>query len=150
MKHTLTRLFSKIIATAVLAGFLLVPVPAMAADPPAAGGTSGTGVNVFQSCNAAAGASGSSGGGNQICGAKDDPDAFSKLVQNVINMILMLLGMAAVIMIIIGGVRYVTSNGDPQQTKSAKDTIMYAVIGLVVAIMAYAIVGFVIARLKDN
>jgi multisubunit Na+/H+ antiporter MnhB subunit len=47
-------------------------------------------------------------------------------------------------MIIIGGIRYTTSNGESSQIKSAKDTIMYAVIGLVVAILAYSIVNFVV------
>jgi multisubunit Na+/H+ antiporter MnhB subunit len=56
--------------------------------------------------------------------------------------------MIAVIMIVIGGIRYTTSNGDSSQVKSAKDTIMYAVIGLVVAILAYAIVNFILSAFK--
>jgi hypothetical protein len=47
-------------------------------------------------------------------------------------------------MIIVGGIRYTTSNGDSGRIKAAKDTITYAVVGLVVAILAYAIVNFVI------
>lgn len=76
-----------------------------------------------------------------ICGAATDDDV-SGLTQNVITTLFVILGAIAVIMIVIGGIRYTTSNGDSSQTKSAKDTIMYAVIGLVVAIMAYAIVSF--------
>ena len=65
-------------------------------------------------------------------------------IKNVVNVMLFILGAIAVIMIIIGGIRYATSGGDASQTKSAKDTILYAVIGLVVAILAYAIVNFII------
>ena len=49
-------------------------------------------------------------------------------------------------MIVIGGIKYTVSNGDTTAVTSAKNTILYAVIGLVVAIMAYAIVSFVITR----
>lgn len=103
----------------------------------------GTGINVFQNCDTAGGTT----SGQQICGAKDDPEAFTKMMTNIINAIFFVLGMIAVIMIIVGGVKYTTSNGDPQGIKSAKDTIMYAVIGLVVAILAYTIVNFVVASL---
>jgi len=61
---------------------------------------------------------------------------------------LVVMGMVAVIMIVVGGVRYTTSNGDSSAIKSAKDTILYAVVGLVVAMMAFAIVNFVIDRFK--
>ncbi|HCH34077.1 MAG: hypothetical protein UY35_C0009G0022 [Candidatus Saccharibacteria bacterium GW2011_GWC2_48_9] len=67
-------------------------------------------------------------------------------IEIVSNILLFLIGLAAVIMIIIGGIRYTTSNGDPSQTKAAKDTILYAVIGIVVALMAFAIVRFVVDR----
>jgi hypothetical protein len=66
------------------------------------------------------------------------------MIEIVINTALFILGMVAVLMIVIGGIRYTTSAGNPSQTKSAKDTILYAVIGLVVAIMAYTIVNFVL------
>lgn len=67
-------------------------------------------------------------------------------IEIVSNILLFLIGLAAVIMIIIGGIRYTTSNGDASQTKAAKDTILYAVIGIVVALMAFAIVRFVVDR----
>lgn len=69
-------------------------------------------------------------------------------VKSVINVILYIIGAIAVLMIVIGGLRYVISGGDSSQTKSAKDTILYAVIGLVIAVMAYAIVNFVVANLN--
>ena len=71
-----------------------------------------------------------------------------KAIKAVVNMLLFLLGAVAVVMIVIGGVKYTTSNGDASAVTSAKNTILYSVIGLVVAIMAYAIVNFVIDAFK--
>lgn len=65
-------------------------------------------------------------------------------IQQIVNVLLFIIGAVAVIMIVVGGIRYVVSNGDSSQITSAKNTILYAVIGLVVAILAYAIVNFVI------
>ena len=66
------------------------------------------------------------------------------IIQSIVNLLLYITGAVAVIMIVIGGIKYVTSGGDSSQTKSAKDTILYAVVGLIVAIVAYAVVNFVI------
>lgn len=64
-----------------------------------------------------------------------------------INTLIYVVGAVAVLMIIVGGLRYVLSGGDASQTKNAKDTILYAIIGVVIAIMAYAIVNFVVINL---
>ncbi|HEU0266260.1 MAG TPA: pilin [Candidatus Saccharimonadaceae bacterium] len=72
---------------------------------------------------------------------------FQGFIKKIVNLLLYVLGAVAVIMIVIGGVRYTTSNGDSSQTKGAKDTIMYAVIGLIVAVLAYSIVNFVLKSL---
>lgn len=74
-------------------------------------------------------------------------DSFTNLLTNIINILLFIIGAVAVIMIIIGGIKYTTSNGDQAQVTSAKNTILYAVVGLVVAIMSYAIVNFVLKSL---
>lgn len=71
---------------------------------------------------------------------------FNGIVRTITNVLLFLIGLVSVIMIIIGGFRYITSNGAPDQAKAARNTIMYAVIGLILAIAAYAIVRFVIGR----
>ena len=65
-------------------------------------------------------------------------------VHNLINLIIYAIGMIAVIMIVLGGIRYTISSGEQSQLKGAKDTIMYAVIGLIVAVVAYAVVGLVV------
>jgi hypothetical protein len=124
----------------LLFSLALLAAPLMSVAMPQAAFAAG--VDVFSNC----GSTGASG--TQICGAKDDSNGFNKLMQNIISTLLVVLGMIAVVMIVIGGIRYTTSNGDPSQVKSAKDTILYAVVGLVVAIMAYAIVNFVISQFK--
>lgn len=63
------------------------------------------------------------------------------------NTLLFLVGAVAVIALIYGGFLYVTSAGDPGRTKTAKDTIVYSVVGIVVAMLAYAIVNFVVGAL---
>ena len=73
--------------------------------------------------------------------------SFTNLLESIINILLFIIGAIAVIMIIIGGIKYTTSNGDQAQVTSAKNTIMYSVVGLVVAIMAYSIVNFVVKQL---
>jgi hypothetical protein len=60
------------------------------------------------------------------------------------NILLFLIGAISVIMLVIGGFRYVTSNGEASAVTSAKNTILYALIGVIVAILAYAAVDFVI------
>jgi len=68
--------------------------------------------------------------------------------KTIVNVMLYILGAISVIMIVIGGIRYTISGGDSSSTKAAKDTILYAVIGLIVAILAYAIVNFVLTSFK--
>lgn len=77
-------------------------------------------------------------------GGNDSGGTLQARIKTIVNTLLFVLGSIAVVMIVIGGIRYTISNGESSQIKSAKDTIMYAVIGLVVAILAYAIVNFVV------
>lgn len=66
------------------------------------------------------------------------------------NILLFIIGAIAVIMLIIGGVRYVVSAGDQNAVTSAKNTILYAIIGIVVAFLAYAAVNFVSNQLQTG
>lgn len=68
-------------------------------------------------------------------------------VKSIINGVLYVVGILAVVMVIIGGVKYTTSGGDSSAVTSAKNTILYGIIGLVIAILAYAIVNFVVGKL---
>lgn len=70
--------------------------------------------------------------------------------RQITNTILYIVGVIAVIMLIIGGIRYVISGGDSKKVTDAKNTVLYAIIGLVVAVFAYAIVNFVITSLPSS
>lgn len=83
------------------------------------------------------------GGVNKV-GGNENNTSLEDNLKTIVNILLFLIGAVAVIMIIIGGIRYTTSNGDSSSMTSAKNTILYAVVGLIVAIMAYAIVNFVV------
>lgn len=60
------------------------------------------------------------------------------------NIILYIVGIISVIMLIWGGIRYITSGGDNKKVTDAKNTVLYAIIGLIIAILAFAIVNFVL------
>lgn len=72
--------------------------------------------------------------------------SFPEIVQNIINVILYIVGILAVVMIIFGGIQYTTSAGDTSKVTKAKNTILYGIVGLVISILAYAIVNFVISK----
>lgn len=74
-------------------------------------------------------------------------DDIVKLIVNLIHIALAIAGVAAVIFIIIGGIKYITSAGSPDGTKSAKNTLTNAVLGLVISAGAYLIVTFIIGKL---
>ena len=74
-------------------------------------------------------------------------DGDKGLIKTVVNVLLWAVGILSVIMIIFSGLRYITSAGDASKTKSAQSTLIYSVVGLIVAIMAYAIVNMVTNRL---
>ena len=65
-------------------------------------------------------------------------------VTNILNAVIGVLGLICVVVMIIGGVNYMTSSGDAGKVKKAKDTILYGLIGLVVCVLAFALVNFVI------
>ena len=68
-------------------------------------------------------------------------------ITGILNGIIAALGIVAVIVIIIGGIGYMTSTGDPGKIKKAKDTILYGLIGLIVVALALVIVNFVIVNI---
>lgn len=83
---------------------------------------------------------------NKTSGCSDG-EALGNIFATIANIILFLVGAVAVIMLIIGGFRYVTSNGDANAISGAKNTILYAVIGIVVAFMSFAAVNFIVTSL---
>ena len=91
-----------------------------------------------------------SGGGNTIgtpVQPVDDEGDLWTSVSSIIKAVIGVLGLVCVIVIIIGGVNYMTSSGDAGKVKKAKDTILYGVIGLVICVLAFAIVNFVLDRI---
>lgn len=70
--------------------------------------------------------------------------------KQVTNTVLYIVGIIAVIMLIIGGIRYVTSGGDAKKVTDAKNTVLYAIIGLIISFLAFAIVNFVITALPSS
>ncbi|MBP9827258.1 hypothetical protein KBC99_02140 [Candidatus Saccharibacteria bacterium] len=119
----LSRLLTALVLTAVLA-LAVSPAPALAAD-----------------CNTINGIA-----NGAECGNTGRGPTLTGGIKTAVNTMLFVLGIASVIVIIVAGYQYVFSAGNPQSTARAKDTILYAVIGLVVAILAYAIVNFVIGQ----
>ena len=120
-------LFAKAVLATALVFSLGMAVPALAAPS-----------DVFnkKACN----------GNTTVCPSSSD-DGLFKIARNIINVILTAAGIISVIVIIIGGISYTVSSGDQAKVKKAKDTILYAVIGLAVSIMSFAIVNFVLTRL---
>ena len=66
----------------------------------------------------------------------------------IVNVLLFIIGAVSVVMLIYGGIRYTTSGGNANSVTAAKNTIMYAIIGLIIAIFAFAIVNFVVGELN--
>ncbi len=71
-------------------------------------------------------------------------------VTGILNAVVGVLSFVCVVVIIIGGVTYMTSSGDAGKVKKAKDTILYGVIGLAVCVLAFAIVNFVISGILEG
>jgi hypothetical protein len=125
------RLFA---ALAVLS--LLVLAPAVSAyNPLDKACQSGT--------NTSAACSGKTGG---ISGATDPISGTSGLLRRVTTLIAIIAGVAAVIVVIIGGLQYITSAGDPQKASSARSTILGALIGLVIIAAAEGILRFILSK----
>ena len=72
------------------------------------------------------------------------------IFRTITNVLLFLVGAVSVIMLIIGGIRYTISGGDSTAVTAAKNTILYAVIGIVVSLLAYALVNFVITSFAEG
>lgn len=84
-----------------------------------------------------------------FCDEKGQDDLIAT-VKNVLNAVYFWVGIIAVIFIIIGGVNYTISQGDPGKVAKAKSTILYAIVGLVVSLLAFAITEFVLNALGGN
>lgn len=115
-----------------LAAPALVPVAVSAADIQK-GLECGSNLDLsdIDSCNADTGTSDTDLGG---------------LLKNIVNILSIIVGVVAVIMIIIGGFRYITSGGESSNVSGAKNTLIYAIVGLVIVALAQFIVHFVLSQ----
>ena len=86
----------------------------------------------------------------QCDGCPSDLFGDTGVFRQITNTILYIVGIIAVIMLIIGGIRYVVSGGDSKKVTDAKNTVLYAIIGLVISFLAFAIVNFVINALPSS
>ena len=87
-------------------------------------------------------ASGSTGPGLELVGNKD-PN-LKLYVTNILNGVIAILSFACVVVIIIGGVQYMTSAGETQKTEKGKKTIIYGLVGMAICVLSFAIVNFAI------
>ena len=71
-------------------------------------------------------------------------------ITDILNAVIGILGLVCVIIMIVGGVQYMTSSGDAGKVKKAKDTILYGLIGLIVCVLAFAIVNFVLSSILSQ
>lgn len=81
------------------------------------------------------------------CKDLSKPDGLSNTLKNATNTVLFIAGALAVIMIIYGSIRFMTAHGNEKQVESARLIVTYSVIGLIIAILAYALVNFVLSNL---
>ena len=91
-----------------------------------------------------------SGGVSSSQGDDVPQDLANDVFKNIVNILLFIIGAVSVIMLIYGGIRYTTSGGNANNVTAAKNTIMYSIIGLVVAILAFAVVQFVVNQVMDS
>lgn len=131
----MTQTIKTIVTSILFAAMLLVPV--MMAGTAHAQNEIKNGL-----CQGANLQVGSSGG----CTTGDPEGKVNSTIEWVINVFSIVVGVVAVIMIIIGGFKYITSSGDSNNVTSAKNTILYAIIGLVIVALAQFIVKFVLSK----
>ena len=80
----------------------------------------------------------------------DSTSKVNDILKAVLNILSLVIGIISVIMVIIGGIRFVTSQGEGSSTAAARGTIIYALVGLVIAALAQALVIFVVGRASST
>ena len=83
-------------------------------------------------------------------GCTEDPNSptVNSTIKTVVTLLSFVVGILSVIMIMVGGLKYITSGGDSAKVTSAKSTILYAVIGIVITVLAQVIVRFTLNKIK--
>lgn len=83
-------------------------------------------------------------------GGGDSNQTINKVIRTIINLLSVVVGIVAVIMIIVGGLRYITSGGSDTSVTGAKNTILYAIIGLIIVALAQILVRFVLSKVTQT
>ncbi len=84
------------------------------------------------------------------CSTSDATQKINALIHTVVNLLSAIVGVVAVIMIIVGGLRYITSGGNDTSVTSAKNTILYAIIGLIIVALAQILVRFTLSKVTNS
>jgi hypothetical protein len=136
----------------IFSGMLLLTVALPAAVPLAASATSPTCSGIPESV--AGGASKASGGDiqcdNGTASGTAAQTAVEKLATEVVNIFTVIVGAASIIMIVYGGFRYITSGGSSERVGAAKNTLIYAIVGLIIVGLAQIIVHFVLSQSANS
>lgn len=122
----------RLVAAISLLLCLMAPATALAYNP--LGGACQAGVNTSAAC---------SPNGN----GSNSTNPINSTLKKVTSIVALIAGIAAVIMIIVGGFRYITSAGDPQKASNARSIVLGAVIGLVIVAAAESIILFVLSKI---
>ena len=135
MIQKLKSAFLSLLAVGMIAAPVLVPVGVSAAPDIRTGLCAGANLSASSAANC-----------NVETNSTEANHKIDDIITAVINIFSLVVGVVAVIMIIIGGLKYITSGGDSGNITGAKNTILYAIIGLVVVALAQFIVKFVIGK----
>lgn len=126
----------------IAASALVMGAPAAALPVTAFAAAAGT-CNSIQT-SVASGISSATGSGSGSCGGSASNTGLTNLAKKVVNIFSIIVGVVAVIMIIYGGFRYITSGGDTGNVGNAKNTLIFAVVGLIIVALAQFIVHYVL------
>jgi hypothetical protein len=131
----------------ITASLLMMSAPALVPVAVAADAADSNGCGTNTANQAAQGASEASGNDvNCNDNSAGDASSLTSLAKNIVNIFSIIVGAVAVIMIIYGGFRYITSGGDSNSVGSAKNTLIYAIVGLIIVALAQIIVRFVLTQ----
>jgi hypothetical protein len=84
------------------------------------------------------------------CSTSDATERVNNLIRTIVNLLSAIVGIVAVIMIIFGGLRYITSGGNDTSVTGAKNTILYAIIGLIIVALAQVLVRFTLNKVANS
>lgn len=126
MKKTSKKLSALQVSALAVALTAVSPVSVFAADPANPGGTL-----------------------NQLIPSWAPKDLFTA-IQFILNSVLAIVLLVALVMLIIGGIRYTTSGGSKDAVTAAKNQILYAIIGIVVVVLSFAVISFIYSILPNN